>query len=92
LELSLINGENGVKLFEQRLELAKVILQQLSREPCTQSVLETRVLGKAGTHKTYTNMFYFLRNSGFITKKTSEHRAPFALCKKGELLLEALSS
>ena len=73
----MINRKNGVKLFEQRLALVKVILQQVSREPCTQSVLETRVLGKAGTHTTFTYIFYYLKDSGFVTKKSPAHRAPY---------------
>jgi hypothetical protein len=76
---------------EQQLELAKVILNELSCESCRFSILEKRVLAKAGTYGTVTILLYFLRDSGFIVKGACENRAPYAISVKGRLLLEALS-
>jgi predicted transcriptional regulator len=74
-----------------RFELARVVLREVSREPCGQSVLEIRVLGKAGTPSTVKRMFYFLRDSGFIVKASGGHRAVNCVTDKGRKLLEALS-
>lgn len=69
----------------------RVILREVSRGSCAQSVLEVRVLAKIGTHAAFTSMFYFLRDSGFIVKGACDLRAPFSISDKGKLLLEALS-
>jgi hypothetical protein len=76
---------------KEQFELTKVILREVSRETCSFSVLEKRVLVKAGTFATVTRLIYFLRDSGFIVKGACEHRAPYDLSVKGRLLLEALS-
>lgn len=69
----------------------KVLLNELSCEPCSYSILEKRAVGKAGTFATVTSILYFLRDSGFILKEDSENRSPYAISAKGRLLLEALS-
>jgi hypothetical protein len=74
-----------------RLELARVVLREVSREPCSLSVLEVRVLGKVGSHATFVRLFYFLRESGFIVKTSGDHRAVNCISNKGRKLLEALS-
>jgi predicted transcriptional regulator len=74
-----------------RLEFARVVLREVSREPCSLSVLETRVLSKVGTHAAFVSLFYFLRDSGFIVKSTGGHRAVNCISDKGRKLLEALS-
>ena len=79
-----------MKKLQERLELAKVVLREVSRDSCSMSVLETRVLVKAGSHSTFTSLFYFLRDSGFIVKSGSDHRAVNCISAKGRLLLEAL--
>ena len=80
-----------MKKLKKQLELAKVLLAELSCEPCRFSILEKRVLAKAGTFATVTILLYFLRDSGFIVKGACENRAPYAISAKGRLLLEALS-
>ena len=65
-------------------------MREVSRESCSFSVLEKRVLVKAGTYATVTNLIYFLRDSGFILK-AAEYRGPYCISDKGRLLLEALS-
>lgn len=76
---------------KERFELAKVLLNELSCQPCSYSVLEKRVVAKAGTYATVTSILYFLRDSGFILKDASERLSPYNLTDKGKLLLEALS-
>jgi hypothetical protein len=66
-------------------------LREVSRDSCSFSVLEKRVLIKAGTFATVTRLIYFLRDSRFIVKGACEHRAPYSISDKGKLLLEALS-
>jgi hypothetical protein len=80
-----------MKKLKGQLELARVLLAELSYEPCRFSILEKRVLSKAGTYATVTILLYFLRDSGFIVKDSFENRAPYAISAKGRLLLEALS-
>ena len=82
---------NAIKKLKAQLELARVLLAELSREPCRFSILEKRVLAKAGTYATVTILLYFLRDSGFIVKDAFENRAPYNISVKGRLLLEALS-
>ena len=74
-----------------QLELARVLLAELSCEPCSYSILEKRVVAKAGTYATVTSILYFLRDSEFIIKGALENRAPYNISAKGRLLLEALS-
>ena len=80
-----------MKKLKEQLELAKVLLAELSCEPCSYSVLEKRVVAKAGTYATVTSILYFLRDSKFIVKGACENRAPYNISSKGKLLLEALS-
>jgi hypothetical protein len=80
-----------MKKLKEQLELARVLLAELSCEPCCFSILEKRVLAKAGTYATVTILLYFLRDSGFIVKGSYENRAPYNISAKGRLLLEALS-
>ena len=80
-----------MKKLKEQFELAKILLNELSREPCGYSVLEKRVVTKVGTYATVTSILYFLKNSGFILKDASERLSPYNLTDKGKLLLEALS-
>jgi predicted nucleotide-binding protein (sugar kinase/HSP70/actin superfamily) len=80
-----------MKKLKAQLELTRVLLAELSCGPCRFSILEKRVLAKAGTYATVTILLYFLRDSGFIVKGACENRAPYAISVKGQLLLEALS-
>ena len=80
-----------MKKLNQQFEIAKVLLHELSCEPCSYSVLEKRVVAKAGTYATFNSILYFLRDSGFILKYASERLSPYNLTGKGKLLLEALS-
>ena len=66
-------------------------MSELSCESCCFSVLEKRVVNKAGTYRTVTSLLYFLRDSGFIFKDNAVNRSPYMLSVKGRLLLEALS-
>jgi hypothetical protein len=81
----------AIKKLKTQLELAKVILREVSREPISFSLLEKRALVKAGTYATVTDLIYFLRDCGFIVKGPCEYRAPYHISVKGRLLLEALS-
>ena len=80
-----------MKKLKEQFELTRVLLAELTCEPCRYSILEKRVLSKAGTYATVTSLLYFLRDSGFIVKGACENRAPYHISVKGKLLLEALS-
>lgn len=77
---------------KEQFELAKVLLKELSCEPCRYSVLEKRVVAKVGTYATVTSILYFLRDSGFILKDESERLSPYNLTDRSKLLLEALTT
>ena len=80
-----------MKKLTKQFDLAKVLLNELSCEPCSYSVLEKRVVAKAGTYATFNSILYFLRKSGFILKDESDRLSDYNLSHKGKLLLEALT-
>lgn len=76
---------------KQRLELASVILQELSREPLSRTALEKYVTKKGGTHATFEGIFKFLIQNGYVMKSGPEKRAPYCITEKGSRFLEGLS-
>ena len=80
-----------MKRLTAEFKLIRVMLKELSCEPCRFSELESRVVAKTGTYATVNNILYFLRNSGFILKDESDRFSDYYLSEKGKLLLEALT-
>ncbi len=74
----------------ERLNLAKTVLRELSRQPLCRTELEKRTVRKEGTHATFEGIFHYLLQSGYIVKSEQKHRAPYALTERGKKFLEAL--
>ena len=71
-----------------RLEFARVVLRELSREPVSYSVLEKRSrLHGEMSYACFEGIFRFLVEDGDVVKCGPEHRAPFRITEKGEAFL-----
>jgi predicted transcriptional regulator len=71
-----------------RLEFARVVLRELSREPLSRSVLEKRSRSRVEmSFACFEGIFRFLVADGDIEKCGPEHRAPFRITEKGKAFL-----
>jgi predicted transcriptional regulator len=70
-----------------RLEFARVVLRELSREPLSHTALEKRVIRGGVSYACFEGIFHFLVADGDIEKCGPEHRAPFRLTEKGQVFL-----
>jgi predicted transcriptional regulator len=73
-----------------RLNLAKTVLKELSRQPLCRTELEKRTVRKFGTHATFEGIFHYLVQNGYVQKSEQKHRAPYVIAEKGVKLLEGL--
>jgi predicted transcriptional regulator len=74
----------------ERMNLAKTVLKELSREPLCRTDLEQRTVRRVGTHATFEGIFHYLIQSGYIQKSEQRHRANYVITEKGTKLLEAI--
>jgi predicted transcriptional regulator len=74
----------------ERMNLAKTVLKELSREPLCRTDLEQRTVRRSGTHATFEGIFHYLVQSGYIQKSEQRHRANYIITAKGTKLLEAI--
>lgn len=73
---------------KERLELAGVVLRELSREPLSHTILEKKVRNRGGaTYATFEGIFRFLIDDGDIEKCGVELRAPFRITERGKAFL-----
>ncbi len=79
-----------MKRLTERMNLAKVILKELSRQPLCHTEIERRTVRRTGTHATFEGIFRYLVKSGFVQKSEPKHRANFVVTEKGAKLLEAI--
>ncbi|MCW4046045.1 MAG: hypothetical protein NWE99_00570 [Candidatus Bathyarchaeota archaeon] len=79
-----------MRRLNDRMNLAKTVLKELSREPLCRTELEKRTVRKNGTHATFEGIFRFLVQSGYVQKSEQKHRADYVLTEKGAKFLEAL--
>jgi predicted transcriptional regulator len=75
----------------ERLNLAKIVLAELSKQSLRNKELEKKTVMKGGTHATFEGMFRFLIQYGYVEKTERRHCAPFCMTKKGRKFLEGLS-
>ncbi len=75
----------------ERMNLAKMVLKELSRQPLSRTELEQRTIRKAGTHATFEGIFRYLNQDGYVVKSEPTHRAKYVITEKGTKLLEAIS-
>jgi predicted transcriptional regulator len=79
-----------MRRLSERMDLAKTVLRELSRQPLCRTRLEQHTVRRAGTHATFEGIFRYLVQSGYIKKSDQKHRADYVLTEKGVKLLEAL--
>lgn len=74
----------------ERMNLAKTVLQELSRQPLSRTQLEQQTVRKTGTHATFEGIFRYLVQGGYVQKSEQKHRANYEITEKGAKLLEAI--
>jgi predicted transcriptional regulator len=74
----------------ERMNLAKTVLRELSRQPLCRTEIEQRTVRKAGTHATFEGIFRYLVQDGYVRKIEQKHRANYEITEKGAKLLEAI--
>ncbi len=79
-----------MRRLNDRMELAKTVLRELSKEHICRTELENRTVRKNGTHATFEGIFRYLLQGGYIQKSNQNHRANYVLTEKGAKLLEAI--
>jgi DNA-binding PadR family transcriptional regulator len=79
-----------MKNLTERMDLAKTVLHELSRQPLYRTELEQRTTRKAGTHATFEGIFHYLVEGGYIKKSEQKHRAKYIITEKGTKLLGAI--
>jgi DNA-binding PadR family transcriptional regulator len=72
------------------MDLAKIMLKELERQPLSRTELEKQTVRKSGTHATFEGMFRFLVQSGYVQKSGQKHRDPYVITEKGAKFLEVL--
>jgi len=81
-----------MRRLNERLNLAKTVLAELSKQPLRRTELEKRTVKKCGTHATFDGILHYLIQNGYVEKAERRHCAPFRITEKGKKLLEGLQS
>ena len=81
-----------MRCLSERLNLARTVLAELSRQPLRRTELEKRTVRKCGTHGTFEGIFRYLLQNGYVEKTEQRHCAAFCITEKGKKLLEGLQS
>jgi len=79
-----------MRCLNERLKLAKTVLNELSKQSLCRTELEKRTVRKLGTHATFEGIFHFLLQNCYIQKTAQKHRAPYMITEKGLKFLEGL--
>jgi DNA-binding PadR family transcriptional regulator len=79
-----------MRCLNERMNLAKIVLKELSRQPLCRTELEQQTVRKTGTHATFEGIFRYLVQGGFVQKSEQKHRADYVITEKGAKLLEAI--
>ena len=74
----------------ERMNLAKTVLKELSREPLCRTELEQRTVRRIGTHATFDGIIRYLVQCGYVQKAEPKHRANYTITERGTKLLEAI--
>jgi len=81
-----------MRRLSERLQLARIVLTELRRQPLCRTELEKRTVKRCGTHGTFESIFDFLIQNGYIRKSGKEHRAPYEITEEGIKFLGGLKS
>lgn len=79
-----------MRRLHDRMDLAKTVLKELSKEHLTRTEVENRTVRKKGTHATFEGIFRYLIQDGYIEKTEQKHRSSYKVTEKGVKLLEAI--
>lgn len=79
-----------MRALEERLNLAKTVLQLLNIQPLCRTKLENKTVKKTGTHASFTCIFKFLIKKGYVQKSSKLFRAEYVITEKGIKFLEAI--
>jgi DNA-binding PadR family transcriptional regulator len=79
-----------MRRLNERLRLAKTVLNELNKQSICRTELEKRTVKKLGTHATFEGIFQYLVQNGYVQKSDQKHRAPYVITPKGIKLLEGL--
>jgi predicted transcriptional regulator len=79
-----------MRSLDERMNLAKLVLKELSCQPLCRTELEQHILRKKGTHSSFERIFRYLSKRGFVKKCEQKSRANYILTEKGIKLLEAI--
>jgi predicted transcriptional regulator len=72
------------------MDLAKIVLYELKRQPLYRTELEKLTTQKAVSHAAFENILRYLIQNGHVRKSSPKHRAKYVLTEKGAKLLEAI--
>ena len=79
-----------MKRLDERMDLAKIVLHELKRQPLSRTELAKRTIVKAATPAAFEGIFRYLVKGGYVQKSSTEHRAKYMLTDKDAKLLEAI--
>jgi DNA-binding PadR family transcriptional regulator len=79
-----------MRRLNERMDLAKTVLKELTKEQLSRTELENRTVRKKGTHATFEGIFRYLIQAGYIEKMEQKHRSNYQVTEKGVKLLEAI--
>jgi len=74
----------------ERMQLAKTVLRELSKQPLCRTELEKRTVRRFGTHATFEGMFRYLVQGGYVQKSEQKHRAAYIITEKGAKFMEVI--
>lgn len=72
------------------MDLAKIVLHELKRQPLYRTELEKRMIQKAGSHAAFENIFRYLIQNGHVQKSSPKFRAKYVLTEKGAKFLQVI--
>ena len=79
-----------MRSLRERLSLAKVVLDELSKQSLSRTELGRRTVRKCGTHATFEGIFRYLVQNGYVQKSRAQKRAPYCITEKGRKLREGI--
>jgi len=74
------------------IDLAKIVLHELKRQPLSRTDLAKRTITKSGSHAAFESTFSLLVIDGYVQKSSAKYRAKYVLTEKGAKLLEAFET
>jgi DNA-binding PadR family transcriptional regulator len=80
-----------MKRLTDRMNLAKIVLTELSQQPQRRTELKLHTIRTSGTPATFDGILKYLVEEGYIQKTEPKCRAKYRITEKGDKLLEAIA-